>query len=79
MVLGIRGKQSVLATIAMVGALTGGLSGIVGEGRDHRDRCPQCQKGRLVRSVTGAHYCHRCGHFVSKDGVVKTRTKDQDG
>ncbi len=78
---GILNKASTLATLAMVSALAGGGLGAFGGTHETSNggRCPQCQKGRLVRSVTGARYCHRCGYFASKDGVVKTRTRDQDG
>lgn len=47
-------------------ALTAALAGLGGASGPHRppsDRCPLCGKGKLVQSVTGAQYCHRCSFY----------------
>jgi hypothetical protein len=60
--------QNVLALAAIAGA---GSMGVGGASPPARDWCVRCQgRGKhsaLVKSVTGARYCHRCGYFESKD------------
>lgn len=47
-------------------AAAAALGGVGIPGARARLRCPSCQRGKIVKSKTGAQYCHRCGWFERK-------------
>lgn len=61
--------RSALTTLHLVSTLAS-LAGVGRGGRGDLARvnvCPQCQRGKLIRSQTGARYCHRCSYFKSRN------------
>lgn len=64
-------SRSALQTVLAIASLAG-LGGLGrGSGSATDSWCPRCQQRgkhvRIVKSVTGARYCHGCGYFEKKD------------
>lgn len=66
-------KLGSLHAVLTLAALAGGSLGS-GAAIPVRDWCGRCQtRGKhsaLIRSVTGARYCHRCGYFESRNKLT---------
>lgn len=61
-----RAALTTLHLVSTLASLAGG--GLGGRGDLARSNaCPQCQLGKLIRSKTGARYCHRCSYFKTKN------------
>ena len=67
------GRAKAMLAMLSVAALAGGASPFP-ERRQPSSICPKCKRGKLVKSKTGARYCHRCAHFEPAD-VVRARAE----
>lgn len=56
------GPRRALHTLALMSAIAG-IALPSGESVDRSDRCPNCPRSKLVVSVSGARYCHRCSFY----------------